>query len=303
MSRVRQILSYLIALWRPSLRLERSPERWLMPLIIATLSVLAIFAGLLPLKIAAGGAYDARGVEGHLAVHVAQGDLPLNEFEDQVAALVSRLQENENIAQVRIATGPELALSLEALFGDVAREDLLYGGIVRLDLVEKAGQDANIENLQFAVSGFQSANVDDFRVWKEASRERTRQALVAGLFVLILVAALIATTLNLTIRLALRMHEPTLKVLHHLGATDGFGGLLFQATTFRRALIGAVVGALLSAGLLWLLSLFLNAQGYVGAAQIGPWQIAMLVLLPLGLVALSVMVARLTSLTALKKTY
>ena len=274
-----------------------------MPLIIASLSGLAVFAGLLPLKIAAGGAYAARGVEGQLVVHVVQGDLPPDAFEEQISALVSRLKENVNIAQVRIATGPDLARSLETLFGQVAREDLLYGGLVRLDLVERAGRDANIENLQFAVSDFQSANVDDFRIWKEASRTRTRQALGAGLFVLLIVAGLIVAILNLTIRLALRMHEPTLKVLHHLGATDGFGGLLFQATTFRRALIGATLGGLVAAGLLWLLRLLLMAQGYEGAAQIGPWQLVVLVLLPLGLVALSVLVARFTVLSALKKTY
>ena len=274
-----------------------------MPLIIASLSGLAVFAGLLPLKIAAGGAYAARGVEGQLVVHVVQGDLPPDAFEEQISALVSRLKENANIAQVRIATGPDLARSLETLFGQVAREDLLYGGLVRLDLVERAGRDANIENLQFAVSDFQSANVDDFRIWKEASRTRTRQALGAGLFVLLIVAGLIVAILNLTIRLALRMHEPTLKVLHHLGATDGFGGLLFQATTFRYALIGATLGGLVAAGLLWLLRLLLMAQGYEGAAQIGPWQLVVLVLLPLGLVALSVLVARFTVLSALKKTY
>ena len=303
MRRLRALLSYVFALWRPSLRLERSPERVLMPLIIGALSVLCVFAGLLPLKIAAGGAYAAKGVEGHLVVHIAQGEADLGDFQAQLLALVSRLEENENIASVSLATGPELQRSLEILFGSVSLEDQLYGGLVRLDLVERAGRDANVENLQFAVSTFASANVDDFRVWKEASRDRTRQALVAGLCVVLLVLAAIAALLNLTLRLALRMHRRTLQVIHHLGATDSFGALLFQATTFQRALIGAVGGGLTAIALTWLLGLFLAQQGYIGAAQLGPWQIALLIVVPLGLVAFSVFIARQTALRALRQAY
>ena len=303
MRRIRNVISYLFALGRPSLRLERSPERILMPLIIAALCILATFAALLPVKIAAGGAYAARGVEGHLAVHVAQGQMAPAEFQGQISGLVSRLAENENIASVTIAAGPDLLRSMQMLFGEVESNDSLYGGIVRLDLVERAGRDANVENLQFAISNFASANVDDFRVWKEAGAKRTQQALLAGVFVLLLVFALVAGTLNLTIRLSLRMHQRTLRVLHQLGATDAFGGLLFQAVTFQRAMFGALIGGLLSVGLLALLDLFLRTQGYLGAAQMGVWQVVVLISVPLVLVALCVFVARQTALRALKQTY
>ena len=162
MKRIRGVFTYFFGLWRPSLRLERSPERFLMPLILAVLTILAIFAAMIPLKIAAGGAYEARGVDGHLVVHVAQGSLAAQEFEAQLSALKSRLEENENIARVAVAAGPDLAATLETLFGQVTSEDQLYGGIVRLDLVERAGRDANLENLQFAISEFETAQVDDF---------------------------------------------------------------------------------------------------------------------------------------------
>lgn len=302
LSFLRNIFAYLFALWRPSLRLDRSPERFLMPFILATLTVLAVFACLLPLKIAAGGAHEARGVEGHLVVHIAQGTIPSEEFQGQVAQLVSRLEENENIAEVAVATGPELERSMKLLFGEVNSQDQLYGGIVRLDLLERPGRDANVENLQFAVSNFDSANVDDFRTWKEASQRRTRQALVGGGLVLVLILILIGATLNLTIRLALRMHQRTLRVLHHLGATDGFGAMVFQSTTFQRALIGTVAGALTSLGLLWIVSLIL-AERFPGAAQVGTWQIVTLIALPLCLLIFAVFVARQTAMRFLRRTY
>ena len=300
---LRGIGSYLWALLRPGLRLQPSSERWLVSLILAALTVLATFAALLPLKIAAGGAYDARGVEGHLVVHVLQGTTPLEEFEGQLDALIARLGDNEAIARVSLATGPELAQTMEILFGSVAREDLLYGGIVRLDLVERAGRNANVEDLQFAIRDFASAHVDDFRSWKEASARRARHALGAGLFVVALTLGLVVALLNLTISLGLRMHESVLRVLHQLGATDSFAALLFQALTLRRAALGLVVGAGVSLVLLWGLNGFLQLQGYVGAAQVGRGQIMVLALMPLFLLILAVATARHAARSALRQLY
>lgn len=304
MKRVRRTVAYLLALWRPQLRLERSPERWLMPLILAVLTLLAVFAAVAPLKISAGGAYEARGVEGHLVVHLARGTAPPSQFERQLEDLISRLQENANLASVSLATGPDLADALAVLFGpDVRQEDQLFGGIVRLDLVERPGRDADLENLQFAVSDFPSANVDDFRTWKEASRTRTRQVLVAGLGGLTLVLALVAAILSLTVRLALRMHRRTLQTLHHLGATDRFAALVFQAKTFQRAALGSGAGALAALALLWGLGQVLRAQGSLGAAPLGVAQVLVLILAPLTLTAFAVFIARQTALRALRQTY
>lgn len=303
MTRLRAILSYLWMLWRPSLRLERSPERLLMPMIMATLTVLAVLAASLPLKISAGGAFAARGVEGHLVVHLAKGDTSDQVFEDQLAALISRLEENEAIARVSVATGPDLAETLGVLFGNIDQVDHLYGGIVRLDLVEVTGRDANIENLQFAVRDFSSANVDDFRIWKEAGAEQTRQALMGGLFILAISLILVAAILNLTLRLGLRVHQRTLRVIHHLGATDAFAAMIFQATTFQRALVGTAAGALLAFGILSLLRVVLQSQGYIGASLIGPGQIAALIVMPLIQIIWAVFIARQTALSVLKKTY
>ena len=303
MAHLKAIFSYLLSLWRPSLRLERSPERFLMPLILAALSILAIFAVLVPMKISAGASFAARAVEGNLVVHILQGQQSRSEFEADLTALVKRLDSVEEIASIAIAAAPDFAVTQEILLGRLSRDDALYGGIVRLNLTERAGRDVDLEALQFNLQDFDNASADDHRSWKEANKARSRQALWAGVFVLLFILALIAATLNLTIRLALRMHARTLRVLHHLGATDGFGSMLFQATTFRRAIAGAALGCALSIPLLLGLGALLNAQQNYGAAMIGLWQWAVLIWVPLGLVAFAVLIARLTALRLLRETY
>ena len=303
MARIRPILGYLLSLWRPSLRLERSPERFLMPLILAALSILAIFAVLVPMKISAGASFAARAVEGNLVVHILQGQKSRSEFEAELTLLVDRLDSFEEIASIAVAAAPDMAFTQEILLGRLSRDDALYGGIVRLNLTERAGRDVDLEALQFNLRDFENASADDHRSWKEANKKRSRQALWGGVFVLAFILALIAATLNLTIRLALRMHQRTLRVLHHLGATDSFGAMLFQATTFRRAIGGAAVGALLAVPLLMGLSALLTAQQNYGAAAVGFWQWAVLAWVPLGLVAFAVLIARLTALRLLRQTY
>ena len=304
MKRLRRTLTYILALWRPTLRLERSPERTLMPLILTVLTVLATLAAVQPIKTAADETYALQNLEGHLVVHMAQGTTPTGEFQNQLTALVARLEQNKNIAHVSVATGPDLAETLGMLFGVVDQEDQLYGGIVRLDLRERAGHDANVENIQREVKDFNSANVSDFRVWKEANAKRTYRALWEGLFVIALTFTLVAAILNLTIRLGLRMHQRTLMILHHLGATDAFAAMLFQAVTFQRALIGVLGGGMLSAGMFWVHKAFLKARGdYPGVDYIGPWQITIFILVPLIQLVLAVAIARQTALRALKQTY
>ena len=303
MTRLARVLSYLLALSRPSLRLARSPERLLLPFILALLTLVSIFAAIAPLKIARGNAYANAQVDGHLAIHLVQGTTDPQIFADQVAALVRRLEENQALASIQIATGPDLETSFGVLFGQVDVADQLYGGLVRLDLRERPGQDANLENLQFAVSDMASAHIDDFRTWREAGAQQTRQALYLGLGIFALVVALVIALLSLTLLLSLKMHEVTLRVVHQLGATDAFGALLFQSTTFVRALIGSFAGALVSAGLLWGLNQWLAARGAIGAAQLGGLQLAALILIPLLLISLCVAVARRVAMRVLRSSY
>ena len=303
LTKISAAFAYFLALWRPSLRLESSPERLLMPLILAALSVLAIVAVLVPLKISAGARFAAGAVEGNLVVHIAQGQKSRAEFEAELALLVDRLESFQEIATIELAAAPDFALTQEVLMGRLSRDDALYGGIVRLNLQERPGFDVDVEALQFNLQDFENASADDHRSWKEANARRTRQAMWGGLAVLLFVLALIAAVLNLTIRLALRMHEQTLRVLHHLGATDAFGALLFQAVTFRRAGLGGLLGAGLGALMLLAAREVLGAQQSYGAGQIGFWQWAALAWVPLMLVAFAVLIARITALKLLRQTY
>lgn len=301
MIRLRNTLFYLGSLFRPIVRLERTPERYLLPVVYAILSLLCILACSLPIKISRGEGYAVDSTDGHLVAHIAQGDMANGEFSNKIFALIKTLGQNESIETVEVSAGNDLINSMTVLFGEVALVEHLYGGIVRIDLIEKVGKEANLEDLQFAISEFHSAQIDDFRVWKKAGLKRTYHATLLGYLFALLISLLALVILALTVRLSLRMQSKTLNLIHQLGATDSFSSLIFQSITLQRSLIGTTIGSFLGAGCLVLIDSILEIQGYVGAAHSGPAQFILLLLVPLGLTALSVLVARQVALQFLRK--
>ena len=73
-----------------------------------------------------------------------------------------------------------MAFTQQILLGRLSRDDALYGGIVRLDIQERAGRDVDLEAMQFNLQDFENASLDDHRSWKEANAQRSQQALMGG---------------------------------------------------------------------------------------------------------------------------
>jgi len=125
--------------------------------------------------------------------------------------------------------------------------------------------------------------------------------LTSGILALLLFAT--AASVMLAIRSALNTHRETIEIMHMMGGTDLQAARLFQRRMALDALLGGVIGFILAAAVIWLLSLQFSAAGtslLTGAAM--PWYgWIVLALIPLAVMGLAMLIARRTVISALKK--
>lgn len=98
-------------------------------------------------------------------------------------------------------------------------------------------------------------------------------------------------------------HRGTIDIMHMLGATDLQIARLFQRRIALDALLGAIVGTIAAAALLWLLDRNLAAAGSELAALIAlPWRSAAVLLgLPIFAMLVAAVTARITVMRALER--
>jgi cell division transport system permease protein len=146
-----------------------------------------------------------------------------------------------------------------------------------------------------------AARVDDNAQWLAplAKLISALKWLATGL-VLLMIGATTATVV-LAARAALDTHRGTIEVLHLMGATDVQVARLFQRRIALDALFGGVIGFLAAALVLLAIGRRIGALGseLLGSAGLPVTSWAILILLPVGGVFLSMLVARTTILRAL----
>jgi cell division transport system permease protein len=146
-----------------------------------------------------------------------------------------------------------------------------------------------------------TARVDDNAQWLAplAKLISALKWLATGL-VLLMIGATTATVV-LAARAALDTHRGTIEVLHLMGATDVQVARLFQRRIALDALFGGVIGFLAAALVLLAIGRRIGALGseLLGSAGLPVTSWAILILLPVGGVFLSMLVARTTILRAL----
>ncbi|WOE75434.1 cell division protein FtsX [Alterisphingorhabdus coralli] len=176
--------------------------------------------------------------------------------------------------------------------------------MIDLDLVGTADE-AALGTLREALGEeAPSARIDAHGAWLRPVFDLLQSLqILVGLLVLLLVIAMVAAVM-LSVRSALNTHGDTINVMHLLGATDVQVARLFQ----RRVALDAAFGSLVGAGIAALLLLLLGQQvmqldaGLLNAGQLQWMDLVVLALVPIAVIALTIITARITVLVALKKT-
>jgi len=262
-----------------------------------------LFLTLLAAALGLGTRQSAQALErqlaGRLTVQVVEGSPATRD------ALATRtLAALRTLPQVRRATlvdRAELAQTLAPWLGDVGSDaDLPVPAMIDVDLA--AGADPR-PVIAAARRVSAASRVDRHQRWMSpvGSFLDTLTWLAFALVLLMLGAT--GAVVVLAARAGLETHRATIEVMHMLGSTDVQVARLFQRRIALDAALGGVAGSAGALAVLLFLGTRLAALGseLLGGITLAAGDWALLVLVPIGFVALATIAARITVVAALRR--
>ena len=270
-----------------------------MPWVIAIMMFLTVLAAAAGLGLRNAADSLGANIGTRVTIQIVEANPDFREAQARITT--SELQRLAGVRSVRRIQEEEMERLLEPWIGEGGLEaDLPVPVMIDVELTPEAYR--RLDVIRAAVIDVApSARVDDNAQWLAplAKLIDALEWLATGLVLLMTGAT--AATVVLAARAALDTHRSTIEVLHLMGATDVQVARLFQRRIALDALFGGVIG--LSAASLVLLIIG-NRVGALGSELLGSaglpltsWLI--LVSLPVGGVALAMLVARTTILRAL----
>lgn len=254
------------------LGLRRALVGWMLPFLVAAMSVLA--------ALATGGVVAAATLAqqwrvGPGAVLTVQVPRAMETFagttETRMERALGLLRATPGVAQARALTDDELADLLRPWLGeDSARMALPLPGVAELRLADGAHVPPDLgQRLAAAVPG---ALVESHGPWLRRLSTLARSLQACALAALALVTGIAVVVVGVATRVGLAARREAIEIVHGLGATDSYIAGRFAARITWMAVLGGLIGALLAlpvlAGLAWLAAPFIATGGDI-AAEIG----------------------------------
>lgn len=273
------------------------PMPWVIAILIA-LMVIAAAGGLALKNLAANARADLSSA---LTVQVIEPNPDLRAVRGQAA--VDVLTGLEGVQAVRLVPEAELAALLEPWLGPgAASGDVPIPALIDVELTSRASV-AEVARIEAALIGrVPGVRVDAQGDWLRPvySALAALQWLALGLIALVALAT--AAAVWLAARNAFAGARETVEILHLLGATQRQITAVFLRTVRREAVFGAVAGALLGAGAVWLLGQQFAAldsgMASGGGLALADW--LAITAIPLAGVLLALVTARITIALALR---
>src|SRR5204863_8049903 len=191
----------------------------------------------------------------------------------RIETILALLRQTAGIRGVRLLEPAETARLLEPWLGPAAAAATLpVPRLVDVQLEPDAAID--IADLRQKLSSLMpGAQLDDHRQWLDNSRHtaiRLEGLIAIGIAVVALSTAASAAALT---RARLAAHQPTLELLHLIGAADTDVARPFQADALRRGALGGAIGA--AAALVTLIAVvnILPPTAAPAAVAITDWQL------------------------------
>ncbi len=275
------------------------PMPWVIAIMVA-LSVIAVAAGLALNNLAANAQAE---IEGGATVQIVEAAPARRDRQAELA--VSVLSNREDVEEVRRVPDDELADLLAPWLGaDALGED----GIPTPALIDVRLRGAmtpeRLEGLDRAVrASVPSARVDAQASWLAPVFEAIRSLQYLALGLVLLLALTSSAAVWLAARSALGANRDTIGVIHHLGGTDGQIAGIFQRSIGLDAFLGGLAGLLLGFTAIMLLGRQFAGldSGLVAGGGLGLGDWIVLGCIPLLGVLLAVVTARITVMSALRR--
>jgi cell division transport system permease protein len=222
----------------------------------------------------------------------------------QRAAVTRSLRKLDGIADVKPVPDAQVRALLEPWLGTgVMDADVPVPALVdvRFASVPTAETITQLQSTLRSVAP--NIRVDSHSSWMAPFFELMRALLwlAAAVFLLLLVAT--SAVVILAVRSTLNTHRETIEIMHLMGGTDVQAARLFQRRVALDALLGGIVGFIVAAVVIMTVGGRFAAvePGLLSGAHFPYYGWAILALIPLAVMALAMLMARMTVISALKR--
>jgi cell division transport system permease protein len=273
-----------------------------MPWVIAIMLFLTLLVAAAGLTLAEAARQGGQDLARHVTVQIIEAD-PAQRAA-QRAAVTRALRKLDSIAEVRPVPDAQVRALLEPWLGTgVIDADVPVPALVDV----RFGSVPTAETLTRLQSTLRSVapniRVDSHSSWMAPFFElmRTLLWLAAAVFLLLLVAT--SAVVILAVRSTLNTHRETIEIMHMMGGTDVQAARLFQRRVALDALLGGIVGFIVAAVVIMTVGGRFAAvePGLLSGAHFPYYGWAILALIPLAVMALAMLMARMTVISALKR--
>jgi cell division transport system permease protein len=273
-----------------------------MPWVIAIMLFLTLLVAAAGLTLAEAARQGGQDLARHVTVQIIEAD-PAQRAE-QRAAVTRTLRKLDSIAEVKPVPDADVRALLEPWLGTgVIDADVPVPPLVDV----RFGSAPTAETLTRVQSTLRSVapniRVDSHSSWMAPFFELMRALLwlAAAMFLLLLVAT--SAVVILAVRSTLNTHRETIEIMHMMGGTDVQAARLFQRRVALDALLGGIVGFIVAAVVIITVGGRFAAvePGLLSDAHFPYYGWAILAFIPLAVMALAMLMARMTVISALKR--
>jgi cell division transport system permease protein len=222
---------------------------------------------------------------------------------DDAQKLAATLQSTKGVSSVRIVPDAEArALLIPWLGKSVFDSGLPVPSLIDVEIAPGKQIDPVLLQARLAET-IPNVTVDDHRTWLSALITLARTAEILAFAILALIASAAVVAVIFTTRSGLAVHAAVIELLHQMGARDTYIARQFQVQALMLVLRGALAGAI--AASIVLLFFGWIARG-IEAAFLPSFSLSLLewlllLTVPAGAMAISMLTARLTVLRALAR--
>jgi cell division transport system permease protein len=273
-----------------------------MPWVIAIMLFLTLLVAAAGLTLAEAARQGGQDLARHVTVQIIEAD-PAQRAA-QRAAVTRALRKLDSIAEVKPVPDAQVRALLEPWLGTgVIDADVPVPALVdvRFASVPTAETLTRLQSTLRSVAA--NIRVDSHSSWMAPFFDLMRALLwlAAAVFLLLLVAT--SAVVILAVRSTLNTHRETIEIMHMMGGTDVQAARLFQRRVALDALLGGIVGFIVAAVVIMTVGNRFAAvePGLLSGAHFPYYGWAILAFIPLAVMALAMLMARMTVISALKR--
>lgn len=272
-----------------------------MPWVIAIIIFLTVLAAASSLSLMQAGRAISSDIAGRVTIQIIDGNADRRNAAKR--AVIQKLQQNPLVRAVRPVEDSEILNLMKQWLGDDATTlDLPMPALIDVDVTGEAS-DSTLRSIGESIkTASPSARIEPHSTWLGPVSNLVSTFAWLALFLVIMLTIAVGAVVMLTARSALNIHHGTIELLHLIGANDAQISKLFQRRLALDAGFGGIIGFAIALIVIILIGWQINKVGsaLLSQASLG-WGWILLPLIPLLLIAIAGLTARMTIRGALRR--